>query len=98
MCFPTLGPCSGPREGEGSSNVSTLLQMHLWCECLFSRVDSEVSESVCIKSNVTQHKDGVPGFEPGPVGASPEEAFPSEHLPPAKSTQCTGHLMIKQVG
>lgn len=98
MCFPILGPRSGPREGEGSSKVSMLLQMHLWCECLFSRVDSEVSESLCIKSNVTQHNYGVPGFEPGSVGASPDEALPSEHLPPANSTQFTGHLMIKQVG
>lgn len=46
---------------------------------LFSAVDNEVLEDLCIKSKVTQGKCGEPGFDPRSVGASPDEAFPSEH-------------------
>lgn len=55
-------------------------------------------ESLCTKSKVTQHKYGEPGFETQSVCASPDVALPSEHSPPAKSTQFAGHLMIKQLG
>lgn len=55
-------------------------------------------ESLYTKSKVTQHKYGEPGFETQSVCASPDVALPSEHSPPAKSTQFAGHLMIKQLG
>lgn len=77
-------------KGRGQElNAATLLYVHHLCntqtttrercEWLFSAVDDEVSEGLCIKSKVTQGKCREPGFEPRFVGASPDEAFPSEY-------------------
>lgn len=47
-----------------------------------------------MESQVTQHEYGESGSEARSASAS-NAALPSEHFPPAKSTQFAGHLMIK---